>query len=46
MVLLRLRLGFFIKDLVDRFRVLVFIVFFVCRIWIMFMRKELEFICI
>ncbi|XP_068758304.1 uncharacterized protein [Montipora capricornis] len=46
MVLLRLRLGLFTKDLADRFRVSVSTVSSVCRTWIMFMRKELEPICI
>ncbi|PFX15140.1 THAP domain-containing protein 11 [Stylophora pistillata] len=42
MVLLRLRLGLFTKELADRFRVSVSTVSSVCRTWIMFMRKELE----
>ncbi|PFX26586.1 THAP domain-containing protein 11 [Stylophora pistillata] len=46
MVLLRLRLGLFTKELADRFRVSVSTVSSVCRTWIMFMRKELEPICI
>ncbi|KAK2549324.1 hypothetical protein P5673_030147 [Acropora cervicornis] len=46
MVLLRVRLGLFTKDLADRFRVSVSTVSSVCRTWIMFMRKELEPICI
>ena len=46
MVLLRVRLGLFTKDLADRFRVSVSTVSSFCRTWIMFMRKELESICI
>ena len=46
MVLLRLRLGLFARDLADRFRVSVSTVSSICRTWIMFMRKELEPICI
>ena len=46
MVLLRLQLGLFNKDLADRFRVTVSTVSSVSRTWIMFMRKELEPICI
>ena len=46
MVLLRLRLGLSTKDLADRFRVSVSTISSVCRTWIMFMRKELEPICI
>ena len=40
MVLLRLRLGLFTKDLAARFRVSVSTVSSVCRTWIMFMNEE------
>jgi hypothetical protein len=40
MVLMRLRLGLFEKDLAERFRVST--VSTICRTWIRFMRKELE----
>lgn len=46
MVLLRLRLGLFERDLAERFRVSVSTVSSVCRTWIKFMKKELEPVCI
>lgn len=46
LVFMRFRFGLLEKDLVERFCVVVFIVFSICRIWIRFMRVELEFICI
>lgn len=46
MVVMRLRLGSFEKDLAERFRISVPTVSTICRTWIKFMRKELEPICI
>lgn len=46
MLLLRLRLGLFEKDLPERFRVSVATVSTICRTWIKFMRNELQPICI
>lgn len=40
--ILRLCLGLLEKDLAERFRIFMLIVFVIWRIWIKFMRKEFE----
>ena len=46
LVLLRLRLGLFEKDLANRYRVSVSVVSDICRSWIKFMKSELQPRCI